>query len=194
MIARETQREIMDRVKSDPRRFAALEGCSDPNRAHTAYLGACIQWLNRGGKGELTRRAQQAQGLRDALAVVQEYRDVLEYNLIHSFSAALGEHLRQGTELGTGPVLDGVEQALSLLADDLTIRNPYGMDERRDRQFYFLLGKEFGKAGIARPSVYVLRTLYGYFIDAIRLIDPELSPEDNLEDSDVIKTFKLGSG
>ncbi|MBU2788925.1 hypothetical protein HFQ13_12060 [Acidithiobacillus sp. VAN18-1] len=193
MIPLQAQYKIMDRVKSDPRRFAALEGCTDPNAAHVAFIGACIQWMHRGGQAELKRRAEQARALRAALAVVQEYRDILEHNLIHSFSAAIGEHLKPGTELGTGPILGGVEQALSLLASDLLERNPETMLERRDRQFYLLLGREFKKYEIARPSAHVLRELFEILADSVAKTGMT-APDDNLEDSDIIKTFKLGSG
>ncbi|MBU2755434.1 hypothetical protein HFU84_01680 [Acidithiobacillus sp. CV18-2] len=193
MIPLQTQYRIMDRVKSDPRRFAALEGCSDPNRAHTAYLGACIQWMHRGGKKELERRAEQAQALRDALAVMAEYRDILEQNLVHPLSNSIGPHLKPDSQLEASPVLSGVEWAMGLLASDLLERNPETMLERKDRQFYLLLGREFKKYEIARPPVHVLRELFEILAGSVAKTGM-IAPGDSLEDSDIIKTFKLGSG
>ncbi|MCE5360081.1 MAG: hypothetical protein JJ714_03630 [Acidithiobacillus sp.] len=195
MIPLEIQYRIIDRVKSDPETWKALSHISpDGVEGVQPFLTACVGWMHRGGQEEIKRRREQAKALHDALAAMEEHRALLEHNLLTPLTLEIGPYLKTDAKLGTGPVLDSVMQVMDKLAHDLTERNPESMQERRDRQFFVLLGKEFERSKLPRPKVTQLRELWESLKRAVLSVAPDLLPDIDLEDADVINAYARGVG
>ena len=176
---------------TDTREFyGAVAACGgDYWLTYSAAKNALIDWLSRGQRMEIRRHAEQAAKLRDALDVMNEYRAVIEHNLsgrvIHD--PETGKYLTftpwldLDSPVNAGPVLNAVVSTILRLAADLETRNPIGMTDRKDRSFYYCLGRAFAKASLERPSVPVLRQL-GAVID----------PDSNTEDANILHAFDAG--
>ena len=193
----------MEKLKANPDFWAAIRQCGgNESTVAMAYMGAVIDWLHRGGIDELRRHEKQAKTLRDALRIVAEYRDVLEHNIegrvIHDpatgKSLTLAPWLDSTSPVGAGPVLDTVVNVINQLADDLVERNPQGMKDRKDRDFFYDLGRRFGKANLPQPPIAAMRRLYNILADSI-YDDPKLAPDDHGgEDANIVHAFKRGAG
>ena len=166
----------------------------------TAYLGAVIDWLYRGGSDEKERLEAQARTLRKGLAILAEYRDVLEHNIegrvIHDRttgkSLTLAPWLDPDSPVGAGPVLDTVASVINQLADDLVKRTPQGMEDRKDRDFFHNLGRQFGQANLQQPSIAAMRGLYKILVGS--LDDSKLAQEGLGDDSNIMHAFQRGAG
>ena len=176
---------------TDTREFSGAVAACGGNYwlTHSAATKALINWLLRGQRTEIKRHAQQAAKLRDALGVMNEYRAVIEHNLsgcvIHDpktgKNLTLAPWCVPDSPANAGPVLNAVVSTILRLAADLETRNPIGMTDRKDRSFYYCLGRAFAKASLERPSVPVLRQL-GAVID----------PDSNTEDANILHAFDAG--
>ena len=176
---------------TDTREFyGAVAACGgDYWLTYSAAKNALIDWLSRGQRTEIARRAEQAEKLRTALDVMSEYRDIVEHNLsgcvIHDpktgKNLTLAPWCVPDSPVNAGPVLNAVASTILRLAADLETRNPIGMTDRKDRSFYYCLGRAFAKASLERPSVPVLRQL-GAVID----------PDSNTEDANILHAFDTG--
>ena len=180
---------------TDTREFyGAVAACGgDYWLTYSAAKNALIDWLLRGQRMEIRRHAEQAAKLRDALDVMSEYRAVIEHNLsgrvIHDpetgKNLTLAPWLDPDSPVNAGPVLDAVAAVLAQLAADLETRNPLGMTDRKDRSFYYCLGRAFTAAGLAKPPVAAMRRLG----EAVGLIHDKAK---NTEDADILHTFDAG--
>lgn len=201
MIPRETQIRVMDRVKKNPELWCALRKYQgDQLAAHSAYIGACIDWMHRGGKDELERLKDQSETIRAALQAMAEHWDVLTHNLAGSVihDKDTGKHLTlcpwlvADSPVNAGPVLGAVMSIMNLLADDLETRNPDGMKDRKDTDFYRVLGRRFSMARLEQPHIDVLRGLFAVLANAAYGVDDALVMEDADDDSNVINAYKRG--
>jgi hypothetical protein len=201
MIPYDTQIRIIDKVKKHPdlwREFSKC--CGDQITVYGAYKDACIDWMHRGGKDELKRHKAQSKTLRAALKVMAEQRETLAHNLagrvIHDKET--GRHLTlcpwlvPDSPVHAGPVLDSVMSVMNLLADDLDNRNPKAMEDRKDTDFYRVLGRRFSKAGLEQPPVKALRGLFKILADTVYGVDHALVLKDDDDDSNVINAYKRG--
>lgn len=180
---------------TDTRAFRdAVAACgSDYCLTYAAAMNALINWLLRGQRTEIKRHAEQAAKLRDALGVMNEYRAVIEHNLsgrvIHDpetgKNLTLAPWLDPDSPVNAGPVLDAVAAVLAQLAADLETRNPVGMADRKDRSFYYCLGRAFTADGLAKPSAAAMRRLG----EAVGVIHDRAK---NAEDADILHTFDAG--
>ncbi|MBU2855436.1 hypothetical protein HF289_00670 [Acidithiobacillus ferrooxidans] len=188
----------MQKVHTSPELWAAVQMCpGKPLRVRTAVSWAVMDWLYRGGKDEQVRMTAQAQTLRDAIAVLAEYREIVEHNMegrvVHD--PKTGKHLTLApwlipdSPVGAGPVLNMVMGVAWQLADDLENRNPAGIKDRINRNFLSDLGRRFKEAGLEQPQVAALRELQ----ECLATIAPSESFAD-LDDSGVINAFKRGHG
>ena len=123
--------ELLDRAKTHPR---AIEWGSP-------FIGAVIDYLHRGGRAEYQRQQKQAEVLRQAIAVIIEYREILDHNVIGM--------------LGVNPGASWA--ALERLSLDLVDRAPVGLIARRDRPFYVFLGQHWRAARRDHPGIQQLR-------------------------------------
>ena len=161
---------------------------------YSSAKNAVIDWLLRGQRTEMKRHAEQAAKLRDALDVISEYRDTIEHNLsgrvIHDRetgkSLTLAPWLFSDSPVNAGPVLDAVESVILQLADDLETRNPVGMRDRKDRSFYYCVGRCFSAAGLAKPSAAALRGIG----EAVGLTHDKAK---NVEDADIHHSYDDGA-
>ena len=172
----------------------AVAACgSDYWSTYSAAGNALIDWLLRGQRMEIRRHAEQAAKLRTALDVMSEYRAVIEHNLsgrvIHDpetgKNLTLAPWLDPDSPVNAGPVLDAVAAVLAQLAADLETRNPVGMADRKDRSFYYCLGRAFTADGLAKPSAAAMRRLG----EAVGVIHDRAK---NAEDADILHTFDAG--
>lgn len=180
---------------TDTREFSGAVAACGGNYwlTHSAATRALINWLLRGQRTEIKRHAEQAAKLRTALDVMSEYRAVIEHNLsgrvIHDpetgKNLTLAPWLDPDSPVNAGPVLDAVAAVLAQLAADLETRNPVGMADRKDRSFYYCLGRAFTADGLAKPSAAAMRRLG----EAVGVIHDRAK---NAEDADILHTFDAG--
>lgn len=187
----------MQAVNASPELWAVIhKWCPDePGKVHTAVSWAVMDWLYRGGKSEQERMTKQAQTLRAAMDVLAEYREIVEHNMagrvVHD--PQTGKHLTLApwlipdSPVGAGPVLNMVASVALQLADDLENRNPEGIKDRKDSDFYRVLGRRFSKVGLARPPVETLRAIFNAFNAATELV-----LTDDGDDSSVIHAYDRG--
>ncbi len=188
----------MQAVNASPELWAVIhKWCpEEPGKVHTAVSWAARDWLCRGGKSEQERMTKQAQTLRDALKVLDEYREIIEHNMagrvVHDPQTGkrltLAPWLIPDSPVGAGPVLNMVASVTLQLADDLENRNPEGMKDRQDSDFYRILGRRFSKVGLARPPVETMRAIFGVLSNAAT----ELVLTDDGDDSSVIHAYNRG--
>ena len=171
--------------------MVAVAACGDHyTRTSVAVEKALIDWHHRGQSKKIKRRKNQAQTLREALAVMDEYRSIIEHNLsgrvIHDpttgNSLTLAPWCVPDSPVNAGPVLDAVASVIRLLADDLVERNPQGMADRKDRNFYYCLGRAFTEAGLEQPSVAALRGLGSV-----------INTDDGSDDANILHAFASGA-
>ena len=201
MVSRDEQLRAIKNLRANSDFWPAIQQCGgDLVRVPVAYEKAVIDWLNRGGKDELKRRKDQAQTLRAALGIMAEYRDTLEHNIegrvIHDPSTGksltLAPWLDPTDPVGAGPVLNTVAQVINQLADDLVNRNPRGITDRKDRDFFHNLGRRFREAELSQPPIAAMRRLYKTLMDSF-YDDPKLAPDDESgEDANILHAFQRG--
>ena len=181
---------------TDTREFyGAVAACGgDYWLTYSAAKNALIDWLSRGQRMEIRRHAEQAAKLRDALDVMNEYRAVIEHNLsgcvIHDpktgKNLTLAPWCVPDSPVNAGPVLNAVASVILQLADDLETRNPVGMRDRKDRSFYYCVGRCFSAAGLAKPSAAALRGIG----EAVGLTHDKAK---NVEDADIHHSYDDGA-
>ncbi len=149
-------------IKTDER-FLAL-GVDEAQ----AVIGACIDYMHKGQKELQRKHEAQAETLRAALAVINEYRATLEQNLSSRVindprtgkSLTLVPWLMPDSPVNAGPVLDAVMGVVQDFAKWLDKPHNINYTERSNRNFLTFLGRRWRNLGTGKPpTIEVMRQI-----------------------------------